>query len=97
LRQEHEKDGRKPYRVLRRERVGLQPDIILTDGTPATRAIQRETRTTPIVFAVAADPVASGLVARLGRPGENITGFAIWEASLGGKSYGARIDFYALI
>jgi ABC-type uncharacterized transport system substrate-binding protein len=65
--------------------VGLQPDIILTDGATATVALQRETRTIPIVFANVADPVASGIVPRLDRPSGNVTGFAIYEASLGGK------------
>jgi putative ABC transport system substrate-binding protein len=65
--------------------VGLQPDIILASATPATAAVQRETRTIPIVFANAADPVASGLVARLDRPSGNVTGFATFEAPLGGK------------
>jgi putative ABC transport system substrate-binding protein len=55
-------------RALAQELVRLQPDIIVTYGTPATLAVQRETRTTPIVFAGAADPVASGIVARLDRP-----------------------------
>jgi len=72
-------------RALAQELVGLQPDIILTNGTPATVAVQRETRTIPIVFATVADPVASGIVARLDRPGGNTTGFANWEASLGGR------------
>jgi putative ABC transport system substrate-binding protein len=72
-------------RASAQELVGLQPDIILASGTPETVAVQRETRTIPIVFASAADPVASGLVARLDRPSENITGFGILEASLGGK------------
>ena len=67
------------------ELVGLQPDIILTGSTPATAAVQRETRTIPIVFAGVADPVASGLVARLNQPGGNITGFANFEPTLGGK------------
>jgi putative ABC transport system substrate-binding protein len=71
-------------RALAQELVGLQPDIILTESTPATVALQRETPTIPIVFYVA-DPVASGLVARLNQPGGNITGFASAEASLGGK------------
>jgi hypothetical protein len=65
--------------------VGLQPDIILTIGTPAIVALQRETRTIPIVFAGAGDPVVSGLVARLDRPTGNITGFANFEATLEGK------------
>jgi putative ABC transport system substrate-binding protein len=68
-----------------RELVGLQPDIIVADTTPATVALQRETRTIPIVFATAAEPVASGIVVRLDQPGGNITGFAILEASLGSK------------
>jgi len=50
-----------------------------------TAAVQRETRTIPIVFANVGDPVASGLVARLDRPGGNITGFASFEATLAGK------------
>jgi putative tryptophan/tyrosine transport system substrate-binding protein len=72
-------------RVLAQELVGLQPDIILTSSTPATVALQRETRTIPIVFATMGDPVASSIVARLDRPSGNITGFADFEASLGGK------------
>jgi putative tryptophan/tyrosine transport system substrate-binding protein len=70
---------------LAQELVGSQPDILLVTSTPATRALQRETRTIPIVFANVGDPVAAGLVARLDRPSGNITGFAILEASLGGK------------
>jgi putative tryptophan/tyrosine transport system substrate-binding protein len=71
--------------ALAHELVGLQPDIILAGATPATVALQRETRTIPIVFAGVSDPVASGIVARLDRPGGNITGFANFEATLGGK------------
>jgi putative ABC transport system substrate-binding protein len=72
-------------RALAQELVGLQPDVILTNGTPATVAVQRETRTLPIVFVAVGDPVATGTVARLDRPNGNITGFATNEASLGGK------------
>ena len=72
-------------RALAQELVGLQPDIIVTDGTPATAALQRETRTIPIVFANVGDPVASGFVARLDRPSGNVTGFANFEASMGAK------------
>jgi putative ABC transport system substrate-binding protein len=72
-------------RALAQEVVGLQPDIILATSTPVTVAIQRETRTIPIVFRNLSDPVASGLVPRLDRPSGNVTGFAILEASLGGK------------
>jgi putative ABC transport system substrate-binding protein len=72
-------------RALARELVGLQPDVIATAGTPATVAVQRETRTIPIVFANVGDPVASGMVARLDRPSGNITGFGNFEPTLGGK------------
>jgi putative ABC transport system substrate-binding protein len=72
-------------RALAQELVGLQPEIIVTSSTPATAALQRETRTIPIVFVDVSDPVASGLVERLDRPSGNITGFAVLEASLGGK------------
>jgi putative ABC transport system substrate-binding protein len=72
-------------RALAQELVGLKPDVILAQTTPATVALQRETRTIPIVFSGVGDPVASGLVERLNRPGGNITGFALYEPSLGGK------------
>ena len=65
--------------------VGLRPDIILANSTPVTTALQRETRTIPIVFANVADPVASGIVPRLDRPSGNVTGFTNLEASMGGK------------
>jgi putative ABC transport system substrate-binding protein len=72
-------------RALAQELVGLQPDIILAGSTPATAALQRETRTIPIVMVSVGDPVGSGLVAGLNRPGGNITGFGQAEASMGGK------------
>jgi putative ABC transport system substrate-binding protein len=72
-------------RALARELVGLQPDILLALAVPATIALQRETRTIPIVFITVGDPVALGLVERLDRPAGNITGFGISEPSLGGK------------
>jgi putative ABC transport system substrate-binding protein len=72
-------------RALAQELVSLQPDIILAGGTTAALALQRETRTIPIVFATLRDPVAAGLVERLDRPSGNITGFASLEATLGGK------------
>jgi len=76
-------DDNNRARALAQELVGLQPDIILAIATPATAALQRETRTIPVVFVNAGDPVASGIVARLDRPGANVTGFATSEASLG--------------
>jgi putative ABC transport system substrate-binding protein len=72
-------------RALAQELIGLQPDILVTNGAAATAAVQRETRTIPIVFADVPDPVASSIVARLDRPSGNITGFASFEATLGGK------------
>jgi putative ABC transport system substrate-binding protein len=74
-----------PVRVLLPDLVGSQPDIIVTSTTPATAAAQRGTRTIPIVFAGVGDPVASGIVPRLDRPGGNVTGFAALEPSLAGK------------
>jgi len=78
-------DNTNRIRAVAQELVGLQPEIILTNGTPATAALQRETPTIPIVFANVADPVGGGMVTRLDRPSGNITGFANNEASLGGK------------
>jgi putative ABC transport system substrate-binding protein len=72
-------------RALAQELVGLQPDVILTSATAATVALQRETRTIPIIFASMGDPVALSVVAQLDRPSGNITGFANLEASLGAK------------
>jgi putative ABC transport system substrate-binding protein len=71
--------------VLAKELVALQPDVILAGATPATAAVQRETRTIPIVFTVVSDPVGAGFVASLPRPGGNITGFINIEAAMGGK------------
>jgi putative ABC transport system substrate-binding protein len=81
-------DGRNvqmDFRARAQELVGLQPDIILTSGSVATVAVQRKTRTIPIVFASVGDPVARGVVPRLNQPGGNTTGFGTLEASMGGK------------
>jgi putative ABC transport system substrate-binding protein len=78
-------DDTNRIRPLAQETVGLQPDIIMAYGTPAAVALQRETRTIPIVFTSVSDPVAQRIVARLDRPGGNVTGFSNLEASLGGK------------
>src|SRR6516165_1251835 len=61
-------------RQLARQLVGLHPDIVVAHTRTAALALQRETRTIPIVFVGTSDVVAQGLVARLDRPGENITG-----------------------
>ena len=68
-----------------RELVNSQPDLIVAHTTPVTTAIARETRTIPIVFVVVSDPVGSGFVASLARPGGNMTGFVNIEASMCGK------------
>jgi putative tryptophan/tyrosine transport system substrate-binding protein len=72
-------------RMFAKELVNLRPDVILANTTPATAALQRETRTIPIVFAGNSDPVGAGFVAGLPRPGGNITGFITLEASMAGK------------
>jgi putative ABC transport system substrate-binding protein len=73
-------------RAFAQELVGLQPDIIVTNGTGTrTVTLQRETQTIPIVVVNASDPVASSIVARLDRPGGNVTGFRFgrWAGSKG--------------
>jgi putative tryptophan/tyrosine transport system substrate-binding protein len=72
-------------RTFAKELVSLQPDVILTNSTPVTAALKGETSTIPIVFAVVADPVGSGFVASLPRPGGNITGFSSMEGSMASK------------
>jgi putative ABC transport system substrate-binding protein len=78
-------DDNNRIRAFAQELVGLQPDIMLVNSGSATVALQRETRTIPIVFASVGDPVPGGIVPRLNQPGGNITGFATLEATLGGK------------
>jgi putative ABC transport system substrate-binding protein len=75
-------------RFLAKELVELKPDVILAGSTPATAALQRETRTIPMVFVGVSDPVGSGFVTRLPQPGGNLTGFINNEATLGGKLLG---------
>jgi putative ABC transport system substrate-binding protein len=72
-------------RLFAKELVGLNPDVLVGITTPATAALQSETKTVPIVFAMVSDPLGSGLVASFARPGGNITGFVNIEASLSGK------------
>jgi putative ABC transport system substrate-binding protein len=71
--------------MLAKELVALQPDVIVSQATPPTSALQRETRTIPIVFATVADPVGAGFVDSLARPGRNLTGVLLFEASITGK------------
>ena len=68
-----------------KELVTLQTDFILTSSTPATAVMLQHTRTIPIIFLLVADPVGSGFVASLPRPGGNATGFTPIQGSLGGK------------
>jgi putative ABC transport system substrate-binding protein len=67
------------------ELVALSPDIIYAQGLPATRAVHQKTHTIPIVFAQVADPVGFGLVESVSHPGGNVTGFVVWDLSIGGK------------
>jgi putative tryptophan/tyrosine transport system substrate-binding protein len=71
--------------MFAKELVNLQPDVILARTTPVTAALQRETRTIPIIFAGISDPVGAGFVASLSRPAGNLTGFINLEAAMGGK------------
>jgi putative tryptophan/tyrosine transport system substrate-binding protein len=72
-------------RLNAKELVAQQPDVILADSTPQTAVLQRETRNIPIVFVGVSDPVGSGFVASLSRPGGNITGFSNQDPSMAGK------------
>jgi putative ABC transport system substrate-binding protein len=68
-----------------KELVALQPDLILSSSTPTTASLLQQTRTIPIIFANIVDPVGSGFVASLPKPGGNVTGFLNLEASMTGK------------
>jgi putative ABC transport system substrate-binding protein len=70
---------------LAKEVVEQQPDVIVIETTPGVAALSRESRTIPMVFVNVSDPVGSGFVANLARPGGNITGFMSNEPTLGGK------------
>ena len=71
--------------ALAKELVELQPDVLLASSTPVVAALGRETGMIPIVFVVVSDPVGSGFIKSLARPGGNMTGFINIESSLGGK------------
>jgi ABC-type uncharacterized transport system substrate-binding protein len=73
---------------LAKELGALNPEVIFVHTTPATRALQRETRTIPIVFVGVSDPIGSGIVPSLARPGGNITGFMLYEEGITGKWLG---------
>jgi putative ABC transport system substrate-binding protein len=65
--------------------IGLTPDVILANSTLNLKVIQQATSTVPVVFVEVADPVKQGFVASFGYPGGNLTGFSMFEFSLGGK------------
>ena len=74
--------------AIARELIALQPEAILAQGTPVSAALKEETRTVPGVFVGNIDPVGSGFVSSLVRPGGNLTGFLSLEASIAGKWLG---------
>jgi putative ABC transport system substrate-binding protein len=71
--------------AMAKDLLELRPDAIVAGNTPSTAALQRETKTIPIVFVNLSDPLGSGVVTSMARPGGNTTGFAAFEISLGGK------------
>jgi putative ABC transport system substrate-binding protein len=87
IRVEYRYGGGDPENTRRQavELVALAPDVILVVGGLATERLLQVTRTVPIVFVIVPDPVGSGLVARLSRPGGNATGFMQFEYGLSGK------------
>jgi putative ABC transport system substrate-binding protein len=68
-----------------KEIIALQPDLIITQNTPPTASMLKQTRTIPVVFVIVADPVGSGFVESLARPGGNATGFTIMEPMISSK------------
>jgi putative ABC transport system substrate-binding protein len=68
-----------------KELFALQPDLILSHTTPTTAALLQQTRTIPIIFATVTDPIGSGFVASLSRPGGNVTGFTLVEPTMAAK------------
>jgi ABC-type uncharacterized transport system substrate-binding protein len=73
------------YAVLAKELAALQPDVILSESTPAAAALKQETRSIPIVFVGVSDPVGSGFVASLARPEGDLTGMMQYESGIMGK------------
>jgi putative ABC transport system substrate-binding protein len=73
------------YRGVAAELVRSAPNLIMTSGSGMSEALQLETSTIPVVFVAVTDPLSSGLVASMARPGGNVTGFANYVASIGGK------------
>jgi putative ABC transport system substrate-binding protein len=72
-------------RAYAAELIGLSPDLIVAEGTPGLAVAQQATRAIPIIFVNVTDPVGQGFVESLARPGGNVTGFSLYESSMGGK------------
>jgi putative tryptophan/tyrosine transport system substrate-binding protein len=72
-------------RAYAKDLIGASPDVLVAESTPATAALQAETRTTPIVFLQAGNPVGTGFVTSFARPGGNLTGFTNYSPTMGGK------------
>ena len=68
-----------------KELIALQPDLIVSSGTPTTAVLKQQTSTVPIVFVNVVDPVGSGFVVSFPRPGGNVTGFILMEPTMAGK------------
>ena len=81
----HAAGGAGQFEPLAKELVALKPDVIFAQSPGVVAAVQRETRTIPIVFANVSDPIGAGFVKSLARPGGNITGLVLFEASVIGK------------
>jgi putative ABC transport system substrate-binding protein len=75
-------------RIYAAQLIGLMPDVILSAATYNLAALREATSTVPVVFVDVSDPVAQGFVASMSRPGGNITGFSLYEFSIGGKLLG---------
>jgi putative ABC transport system substrate-binding protein len=73
------------FQALAKELLALQPDVILAPGTGIAATLHRESRTTPIVFVNVSDPIGSGFIASLAKPGGNLTGVLHIEAGIIGK------------
>src|SRR5262252_8208545 len=72
-------------RIYVAQLIGLTPDVILTASTTNLTVIQQATNTVPVVFVQVSDPVEQGFVASIIKPGGNLTGFSMFEFSVGGK------------
>ncbi len=96
-------DDAESRRRFAKELVALQPDLLLSHGTPNTATLLQQTRTIPIVFAALSDPVGGGFVATFSRPGGTVTGFANMEPTMASKwlellkEIAPRVDSVAIL